>query len=116
MLQGTFGKQHEKLVAPQSNSQVGSPDHTVQTRGKFEQYVITGRMAVGVVDVLEIVQVQREDGQGMPLALRPSDFRGQALLSKTAVVKTRQWINHGQIAGEGRKALFFGRVVGRAVG
>src|SRR5258708_39089537 len=95
LLQGTFRKPNEKLIASQSNSQVGSPDHTVQTSGKFEQYVITGRMAVGVVDVLEIVQVQREDGQGMPLALRPSHFRGQALLSKTAVVQTRPWVKHG---------------------
>src|SRR5712664_1060537 len=72
-------------------------------------------MAVGVINLLEIVQVQREDGQGMPLALRPSDFRGQALLSKTAVVKTRQWINHGQIAEKVGMALFLGELTAKAL-
>src|SRR5260370_12481856 len=50
-----------------------------------------------------------------PLALRPSDFRGQALLSKTAVVKTRQWINHGQIAEKGGMALFLGELTAKAL-
>ena len=95
LLQGALRKQNKKLVAPQPNSQVGPPDDFVQTGGKFQQYLITSRMAMRVVDLLEIVQVQREDGQGMPLAFRASHFRGQALLGKTAVVQTGQWINHG---------------------
>src|SRR5260370_40869960 len=73
-------------------------------------------MAMRVVDLLEIVQVQRKDGQGMPLALRPSHFRGQALLSKTAGVKTGPWINHGQIAKKVGMGLFLRELTAKARG
>src|SRR4029077_3191399 len=75
--------------------------------------LITSRMAMRVVDLFEIVQVQREDRQGVPLAFRASHFRGQALLGKTAVVQTRQWIDHGEIAEKLGMTLFLGELTAK---
>src|SRR5882757_9537492 len=70
-------------------------------------------MAVGVVYLLKTVQVQGEHRQRMSLALGASDFGGQALLRKTAVIQTSQRINHCQVAEKVRMALFLGKLAAK---
>jgi tRNA-binding EMAP/Myf-like protein len=43
---------------------------------KFLEDVVTGRMAVAVVDQLEIVEVEGENSQGMTAAGGARDLRG----------------------------------------
>src|SRR5216683_3670047 len=88
--QCALGKENEAFVAAQAHRQVGAPDDLIQTASKFPQYLVTGGMAVGIVDVLETVQVKREYGDRVSLALRASHFGGQALLSETPVIQTSQ--------------------------
>src|SRR5258708_20688602 len=92
--QCALGKENEEFVAAQAHRQVGAPDDLIQTGGKFPQYLVTGGMAVGILDLLETVQVQREDRERVSLSLPPSHFRGQALLSETPGIPTSQQNNH----------------------
>src|SRR5258708_34589102 len=92
--QCALGKENEEFVAAQAHRQVSAPDDLIQTGSKFPQYLVTGGMAVGIVDLLETVQVQREYGERVSLSLPPSHFRGQALLSETPGIPTSQQNNH----------------------
>ena len=111
--QRALRKEDEELVATQAHRQVGAADDFIQTGGKFLQYLVTGGMAVGVVDLLETVQVQREHGQRVSLALRASHFGGQALLRKAPVIQASQWINHGEITEKVRMALLLGELAAK---
>src|SRR6266567_595856 len=103
----------QEIRAAQPHGQIGSSDHLVQTGGKFLQHLVAGGMAVCIVDLFEIVQVQRKNGQGVSLALRASNLRRQALLGKTPVVQTGQWVNHGQIAQKVGMALLLGELAAK---
>src|SRR5260370_13456944 len=81
--------------------------------GKFLQYLVAGRMAVGVVNLLETVQVQREYGERVSFALRTSHFGGQALLGKAPIIQASQWVNHGEVAEKVRMALLLGELAAK---
>src|SRR5260370_25963029 len=55
--QRALRKEDEELVATQAHGQVSAADDLIQKGGKFLQYLVTGGMAEGVVDLLETVQV-----------------------------------------------------------
>ena len=69
LLQSAFGKENEELVAAEPNGKIRAANDSVEMRGKFLQHLVPGRMAVHVVDLLEIVQIEREHGQGVSPAL-----------------------------------------------
>src|SRR6267142_1917398 len=93
LLQCAFRKENEELVAAEPNGKIRAADNSVEVSGKFLQHLVSGRMAVHVVDLLEIVQIEREHGQGVSSALGARHLRGETLHSKTAIVQARQRIN-----------------------
>jgi len=107
LLQSAFGKENEELVAAEANGKVRAADNSVEVSGKFLQHLVSSRMAVHVVDLLEIVQIQGEHSQGMSPALGARHLRGETLHSKTAIVQARQRINHGEIAQNFRMPMLF---------
>jgi len=64
-------------------------------------------MAVGVVNLLEVVQVQRKHRQRMPSTFRACHLRRQALLCKAPIVQSGQRIDHRQIAQNMRMVSSF---------
>ena len=52
---------HEFIAAKPVNS-AGITDRTVEPLRDFDQQLVAGRMAVGVVHVLEAVQIEQRDG------------------------------------------------------
>ena len=114
LLQGAFRKDNKKLVAAQSYGEVRATDNLVEMEGKFVEDMIASGMAVLVVDLLEFVQVESEDGEGMAAAFGTGDFCCQALESEAAIIKTGQGVHHGQITENVGMALFFGQLTAKA--
>ncbi len=110
LLQGAFGEKNKEFVAAEANGKIRAADDSIEVGGKFLQHLVAGRMAVHVVDLLEIVQIEGEHGQGVSPALGACHLRGEALHSKTAIVEARQRINHGEIAQNIGMPLFFGEL------
>jgi hypothetical protein len=63
-------QQHGELVATQAGRGVGRAQAALEPPGRGHQQLVAGGVAEAVVDVLEVVQVDEQDGQ-VPLA-RPS--------------------------------------------
>ena len=110
LLQGAFGKKNKEFVAAEANGKIRATDDSIEVGGKLLQHLVPGRVAVLVVDQLEIVQIEREHSQGMSPALGACHLRGEALHSKTTIVEARQRINHGEIAQNLGMAMFFGEL------
>lgn len=115
LLESTFGEKNKKLIATQADGEIGSADHLVEMGGKFLEDVVSGGMAVLVVDLLEFIQVEGEHGEGMPAALGTSNLGSEALHSETAVIKTGQRVDHGQIAKNVGVALLFSELAAQAL-
>jgi len=86
LLEINIPEELEGIRHSHTHSEIAFANGTIEAGGKFLQYQITGRMAVSVVDALEIVQVQQHHCQGMPFAGERATFRGEALLGKPTVV------------------------------
>ena len=84
-------------------------------RGEFLENVIACGMAVRVVDLFEVIQVQREHGKRMALALRPRDFGGEAMLGEATIVEAGQRIDHRQRAEDFRVTLFFSELAAQTL-
>ena len=67
---GTLGQHHE-LVTPEAPDGVLLADGTCQPRRHRSQQLVARRVAQGVVDVLEVVEVQEENGHGGVLSSGP---------------------------------------------
>jgi len=73
-----------------------------------DQYRVTATVAVLVIDLLEVVGVDHEDGHRLVMPLSPAEFGGAALLKAASVENSCQRIR----AGEAQK-LF--RIVSDAI-
>src|SRR5690348_6235526 len=62
-------------------------------------------MTIRVVNVLEIVKVQRHYREGMSLALGARNLCGKALFCKAAVVQASEWVKQSKTAQDVRMAL-----------
>ena len=54
---------HDEFVAAEPRHQVALANPRAQALGDFAQQLVPGRMAKGVVDRLEAVEVDEKDGQ-----------------------------------------------------
>lgn len=63
------GKDQHKLFAAITPDNVGIPRTGFQQACRAPQYLVPGMMAVGVVNLFEVVQIDKDDGQGPSLAL-----------------------------------------------
>ena len=109
-----LGKNQQEFVAPHANGEIASSNGSIESRGEFLKHEITSGVAVGVINRLEFVEVQKDHGQGMTLAGGASHLCREPLLGKPAVVEARQRVNHRQAAEYHRVILFFGKLSSQA--
>ena len=57
------GQEHDELVAAQAREQVAAAQPVLQPPGDGEEQLVAGRVAVRVVDGLEAVEVEEQQGQ-----------------------------------------------------
>lgn len=61
------GQQQGKLVTPQARDCVGCPHHFAHSVGHRTQHRIARRVPRGIVDLLEVVEVDLYDAEGRAL-------------------------------------------------
>jgi hypothetical protein len=91
-------EQHHEFVAAPASGEVGTASGMVEALAKFLEDSVTGLVAVGVVDLLEIVDVDQNDNQGQALAFGAGNLCFEALFGIAAVVKAGQGIEHREAA------------------
>ena len=84
--------QGHELVAAVAGQHVVRPQAPLELRGHVPQDLIAQRVAVAVVDRLEVVQVDDDQSHAAPRALRPAPFLLETPLVGQAVHQARQRI------------------------
>ena len=78
------GHHHHKLITTQAAQQITIPGNQPQAVRHLHQQLVAGIVAQGVVDALEIIQIQQQDGQ----ASVPAACAGQLSLQRTLKAAT----------------------------
>ena len=98
---GDVREQDPELVAAEAGHGVGLAQHAVQARAHLPQEEIARVMAQGVVDLLEPVEVDQEEGGVVPVARARQDRLVRAVAEEAAVREGGQRV----VAGVVRRAL-----------
>ena len=69
---------HRELVASEPGQHVGAAQAGAQRVAHAGDQLVADRMAERVVDVLEVVEVDRQDGDRAPVALGAAELTGRA--------------------------------------
>jgi hypothetical protein len=85
-----MGDQHREHVAVESGREIVRPDHLLQPEGNLLEHRTTDRVPEGIVDLLEVVDVGKDQCDGMSLAPRGRERRPHALHDRIAIGETRE--------------------------
>ena len=87
-----FGHDHGELLAAVATGDVLAAHLGLDQPAHLGEQRVTGRMAVGVVEALEMVHVEHQHRQRQPAALAALQFAGEVLLEIPAIEQARQRI------------------------
>jgi hypothetical protein len=88
---------HPELLAADSTDDVGAPDGLPRDARELDQELVAGRMAVDVVDALEVVEIEHQDGDRVARARGARQLRAQALVEEAVVVEAGQRVGLRQM-------------------
>src|SRR5579872_3357014 len=95
-----------ELITTEASDDIFGPNDLVQTRSDLLEHGIPGGVTKGVVDLLEVVQVDHE--QGKPLERRIRTERVQATIEfvqqVTSIPEARQFVRNGLFLTSRREA------------
>lgn len=113
-LRGTAWEHRRKLLATDAPEQVAPAQHRLAGVGDALQNIVALLVAVGVVDLLEVIDIQQQEGQGR--FVQPGGFEGVvgAIEEVPAVAALGQHIGGGQALQFTFELLFLGDVFGHA--
>jgi hypothetical protein len=83
-------EQHRELVASDPGDGVDGPDATPEAIGDGDEEAVSRRVAEGVVDEFEPVEIEEEHGDCPPFRPEPDEGRGQPLGEELAVWQAGQ--------------------------
>jgi hypothetical protein len=92
-----LGKEHGELVPADPRQEIRLTDAMSHRAGHALEKVVARLVAEGVVDVLEVVQVDHEHGAGGAVARHPLGLPGQLLLETAPVDEPGQEVVIGQV-------------------
>ncbi len=87
---GQVFEQHGELVAAEARDRVAVAGRLDQALGAAVQHAVAGRMAIGVIDALEVVEVHEQDRDATPVAPADGDRVLEAVPEQRAVGQQRQ--------------------------
>ena len=90
-------EQDRELVAAEARGGVAGADARVQALGDLEQHLVAGGVAEAVVDRLEVVEVDEDDGQARALAAGARDGVAHALDEQRAVGEVGDGVVEGLV-------------------
>ena len=70
---GVAGEQHDKLIASPAADQVAGAGVQLQAGGELAEQLVACEVTVPVVDLLEAVQVEHQDAEGLAVGDIPLD-------------------------------------------
>ena len=84
------GHDHAELLAAEPADDVGAAQLAAQEDGQLGENLVARAVAVDVVDALEVVDVEHEDGDRVARAARARELRAQAVVEVAVVVEAGQ--------------------------
>ena len=90
------GKYEHHLVAAHAARQVGVPQNGTDGVAHLAQHPVAGGVPVGVVEELEVVEVDHHEGEFAAALLGPPPFYGEALMDPPMVVQAGERVSLGQ--------------------
>ena len=104
-----LGQNHE-LVPPETPDRVTRPQDATQPTGHHLQQLITGPVTERVVRVLEVVQIDEEDGQRLAGPARPLQHLLGAVQNQLPVRQPRERVVERAVGEKGFELLAFSGV------
>ena len=92
-----FRQEEQQLFSAIAGKDIHTPRFASQAIGDLPQDSISGGVAVGVVDSLEMIQVYHQCGEGACKAGGPGELSLAKLDQAPPIVEARQFINHHQL-------------------
>ena len=89
---------HHELVASHAGDHVVAPHCQADAPRHLFEHAVADPVAVGVVDVLEPVEVDEHDGHGARLAPQPRHHPRQVAHQDRTVGQARQWVVGGTVS------------------
>ncbi len=82
-------KQHVELIATHAGDKINSPYAGFKPARKLLQQLVTHMVAKGVIDCLELIEVQQQHGEhgGVALCQRVTTFRSTVLMQRDGVLE-----------------------------
>ena len=99
-----------ELIAPQPADDIGVPQFAGQQPGHLAQVFVAGMMAVGVVDIFELVQIDKQQSAAGAVAPGIGNLLIQPLLKPAAIDQGGQGVVVGQPADTLFAMLFLGNI------
>ena len=93
------GRQHVEFVGADTGDEITVFDRHGQTIGDLDQHLIADDVAADVVEHLEAIDVEREDGAAGALGRHRGDAARQFRLQSLAIGKTGETVEHAQRLG-----------------
>jgi hypothetical protein len=92
-------REHDRELLPTgAPHQVAVADRATDRVGCLEQHLVADRVPVLVVDPLEVVEVEQEQGEGAPVTVAPRERRAQLLVERAVVEEPRHRVAAGERA------------------
>ena len=88
-------KQDQELLAAIAAHGVIGPDVGLHSSCNFPEHGVSGKMSVGVIDGLEVIQVRNQYAQGRTFPARPGNFAIQCFQNRATVPHSGQRIVRG---------------------
>ena len=101
---GKMGGQHRKLIPSQSPNHIAVPNRPAQSACDLDQRLITGGMAIEIVDAFEAVQVHHQNRVDGVRPRRGGNSGFQSLIKLASIGEARQGVFHRK-----RTSFLFGR-------
>ena len=101
LLDPRLGQDHRELVAADAARDVGGADHLAHALGRLGEHGVAGEMADLVVHVLEVVEVEDDQGEPPVVAVRAGALARERLVEVPPVVEARS-ARRGRRAGAPR--------------
>ena len=91
------GMRHDecKLFTTVASEHIGMTGHIGNPPGKFMEDVIAERMAAGIIDTLEVIEVHQQKREVGMIAAGPFNFIGQLLFQIFVIVQTGETVPDG---------------------
>ncbi len=98
------GREHDELVATETGDRVARAHDRAQAAGDRPQHCVAGVVAAHVVDGLEPVEVDREHGERLPVAVRLLEHAVDPVFEQQPVREPRERVSQRERLGAMRAA------------